>query len=96
MTALEDTCVWCNHDLKVADRHWEKVKSHIAMPICANYCNDKTCKAENCKKDCGDVALSTPANEEKMLHEIVRRKRKLERLEEDAKKAMEAAANASS
>ena len=91
MTLVDDTCAWCNHDLRVADRMWEHVKSHTSMPIVANYCNEKTCKDEKCKKDCSETVLSSPENEEKMLHEIVRRRRKMERLEEDAQKAMEAA-----
>lgn len=91
MTLMEDTCAWCKHELSVADKMWAHVKSHTAMPITANYCNDKTCKAENCKRDCGEIALSTPENEEKVLHEVVRRRRKIERLEKDTQKAMEAA-----
>lgn len=79
----DDTCAWCKHPLKVYILSWQKCKSHIAMPILANYCDAKTCREEGCKHDCMDIALSTPENTESMLHEVVRRIRKLERLESE-------------
>ncbi len=89
---LDDTCAWCKHDIKVAVRSWETVKSRYAMPICANYCNDKTCGVDNCDHNCNEVALSTPENEERMLFEVVRRRRKLERLAAEAEAKVEAEA----
>lgn len=91
MALLDDTCCYCNHPLKVADRTWERVKSHYAMPICANYCDEKTCKEENCELKCEEIALATPEGEHKMLLEVVRRKRKLERLEAEELKELKAA-----
>lgn len=91
MTLIDDTCAWCNHALKVADRHWERARSHYAIPLCANFCTNKTCNEEECEHKCEEIAFSSAENEEKVLHEVVRRQRKLERLEADARKALEAA-----
>jgi hypothetical protein len=86
---MDDTCAWCRHPLKVATRSWESVNSTHAFPICANYCDNKTCKVDGCNQVCGSIALSTPENEEKMLHEVVRRRRKIERLTAEAESEIE-------
>jgi hypothetical protein len=60
------------------------VKSHYSIPLVANYCDEKTCREEGCGFACEEVALSTPEGEEQVLHEIIRRKRKMERQEAEA------------
>jgi hypothetical protein len=85
--SYEDTCAWCKHPLKVYVLSWQTVKSRDAMPLVANYCNEKT-RQEQGEYTCEEEALSTPENVEAVLLEIVRRRRKIERLE---KEAMEAA-----
>lgn len=76
----DDTCAWCEHPLKVYVLSWQKVKSFDAIPLVANYCNEKTRRQEG-EYNCEELALETPENTEKVLRELVRRRRKLERLE---------------
>lgn len=89
----DDTCAWCKHPLKVYVLSWQTVKSRDAMPLVANYCNEKTRRQEG-EYNCEEIALSTPENEEKVLLEIVRRRRKLERLEAEAEAEAAGAASA--
>lgn len=81
-TVYDDACAWCGHELKVYVLSWQRVKSHYAMPLVANYCNEKT-RRQPGEYSCEEEALSTPENEQKVLREIVRRRRRLERLEAD-------------
>ena len=91
----DDKCAWCGHDLKVYVLTWQTVKSRISMPIVANYCNEKTRRQEG-TYECEETALSTPENSHTVLLEIVRRRRKIERLEKDAIEAMKEASSGTS
>ena len=87
---FDDECGWCLHPIKVYVRSWETCKSHLSVPILANYCDEKTCKSEDCEQNCGEIALSTPENEEKVLHEMWRRRKKLARLAAEAETSAQA------
>ena len=80
---LDDECGWCNHPLKVYVRSWETCKSHYSIPILANYCNEKT-RQEKGEFNCEEEAFSSPDNEHKVLLEMWRRRKKLERIANDA------------
>jgi hypothetical protein len=85
-TQYDDQCGWCEHPIKVYVKSWMKCKSHISIPILANYCDPKKCAVEGCEHKCSEIAQSTPENCEKVLHEIWRRRRKSARLSaEEAK-----------
>ena len=94
-TIYDDTCAWCKHTLKVYVLSWQTVKSRDSMPLVANYCDEKTCRdpdqIKECKHTCEETALSTPENIESMLLEVMRRRRKIERLEKEAEEAIKAA-----
>lgn len=87
-TVYDDKCAWCGHEIKVYTLSWQKVKSFDSMPLVANYCNSIHRDDDDGDFDCEETALSTPENTEKVLHEIVRRRRKLERLEAEAETAL--------
>ena len=69
-----DQCPVCGHFLEVPCRVWELVKTHVALVVCASYCESKTCGVVDCLHDC-ETRMETDTKVAGRVRSIMTRRR---------------------